>query len=325
MTVNSIQPTFIIVGAARSGTTSSYHWLKAHPQVFMPPVKETNYWSNLDPKPRGPGDMDTLGRPLERKPDGTFAERGAAIVSSWNDYLELFAGSEEFAARGEASPSYMYYPEAATRIGSALPTCKIVILLRDPVERAFSHYKAFRMAGREELDFASALQLEDKRLKDGWEWAWAFRSIGLYYTQVKRYLDLFRREAVGIWLYEDMRSAPVNFYSEICHFIGVADNYVPEFTRHNRSRSKTGPLTRYSMRHLGIRRAATRLIPAPAKPFLRSLEDNILSKPLTLTASTRRYLLEYYRKDILALQKLLPELNVVRWIETEEEELKNAE
>jgi len=101
------KPTFIIAGAARSGTTSLYHWLKQHPQVFMSPVKETNYFANLRPPFTGPGD-ERLATPLHRKADGSFESRFAAIVASWQDYLTLFVGAETYAARGEVSPSYLY-------------------------------------------------------------------------------------------------------------------------------------------------------------------------------------------------------------------------
>jgi len=321
---NSIHPNFIIAGAARSGTTALYHWLRAHPQVFMPAVKETNYFSQLQPNFTGPGDAEALNRPLERNPDGTFVSRGAAIITSWNEYMELFAGSEEFIARGEASPSYLYYSYAAANIKGVLPQCKIVILLRNPVERAFSNYKALVRAGREHLDFESALERGKQRVEDGWEHFWDLKGLGLYHMQVKRYLDLFPREQVGIWLYEDMRSDPARFYREISLFIGVNDSFELDFTKHNATKPKVGPLRRFFMRHRSIRKSLRKLVPRSIRPLFRSIEDSLFATPLVLKPDTREYLLEYYREDIVKLARLLPNLNVMQWIEAEERKLSNA-
>src|SRR5437868_12505275 len=108
-------PTFIIAGAARSGTTSLYRWLRTHSEVFMPAVKETNYFSQFVAPFHGPGDEDAR-EPLERDKAGRPRPRGAAYIVSRKEYLSLFVEGEHARARGEASPSYLYSREAAVRI-----------------------------------------------------------------------------------------------------------------------------------------------------------------------------------------------------------------
>lgn len=318
-----VKPNFIGIGAARSGTTSLYNWLKVHPQVYMSPIKETNYFSHLKPNFTGPGDDKALNAPIERKSDGTFVERHAAIVTSWQDYLALFAGSQGFLARGEISPSYLYYPNTAERIKEKLPQCKIIIILRDPIERAFSNYKVLFISGREQLDFESALEKGECRVERGWEHFWDLKGLGMYYAQVKRYLDTFSRNQIGIWLYEDMRSNPSKFYREVCQFIGVDDSFEPDFAAYNPSMSGVGTLNRFLRKHRRVTGILKKLIPRPIISFTSWIDDRFLAKRLMMKPDTRRYLLDYYREDILKLQELLPQLDVMQWIDRNEEMLGN--
>jgi len=300
-----IRPNFIIVGAARSGTTSLYYWLRAHPQVFMSPVKETNYFAQLKPKFTGPGDNEALHKPLERNADGSYKDRHAAIITSWQEYLALFSGSENYPARGEASPAYLFYPCTAKNIREVLPECKIVIVLREPVERAISNYKALRGAGREMLDFESALKKESDRLRKGWEHFWAYKGLGLYYEQVRRYFDVFPRNQLGIWLYEDLRENPREIYKQICKFLGVNTDFVPNFIQKNPSPDGYIP---------AIFRSFSQFIPDGIKSAIKLFVYERLSVQIKVKPETKAFLREYYQEDVHRLNELIPELDVVkRW------------
>jgi hypothetical protein len=324
MGCNLMLPTFIGVGAARSGTTSLYHWLKAHPQVYMSPIKETNFFSDLQPTFVGPGDAAALSQPLERILDGSLLERHAAIVTSWEDYTALFANSRDYVARGEMSPSYLYYPGVAERIKKKLPKCRVIILLRDPVERAFSNYKFLVRGQREHLNFESALEMGKQRIENGWEHFWDLKGLGEYYLQVKHYLDLFPREQVLVRLYENMASAPSCLYQEVCRFIGVDESYVPpDFLGHKSSNPYLGPLRRFSGKYRGVIGPLKRLIPAPCKSLISSVDDK-LAQPMAMQPHTREHLLDHYREDILKLQALLPELDVMQWVRKQEGKLESA-
>ena len=318
-------PTFLGVGAARSGTTSIYYWLKQHPGIYVSPVKEPNYFSDLYPKFCGPGDEQNLNRPLEKNSEGKYIQRHAAIVTSLEQYCELFSGAEGFSIRGEISPSYLYYPTAAVRIKQLLPQSKIVIFLRDPIERAFSQFKLFVMVARETKEFDEAIRLEESRIEDGWEYAWSYRGLGLYAQQVKSFLDFFPHEHVGVWLYEDLRQSPAKVYIQVCDFLGADGSFTPDFSHHNPSQNKVTKLQWFYNRYSHIISKFTMLIPVSLRSGLVLWGERVLGeKQLMLKDHTRCELLEYYRSDILELDQLMPQLGVIRWIEHQERKLTHA-
>ena len=160
-----VRPKFLIVGASRSGTSSLYHWLKLHPDVFMPDIKEPSFF------------VDGWG------------------ISDWHWYLSLFEPGRGKKAVGEASVAYLESPESVQLIWEKLPTIKIIILLRNPVERALSLYSWMVMEGHEWLStFKQALAEEEKRFGDEsfrrdnpvYFWSYMYFRNGLYYEQVKK-------------------------------------------------------------------------------------------------------------------------------------------
>lgn len=145
-------PNFFIVGAAKSGTTSLYHYLKQHPEIYMSPVKEPKYFlASINKFPHnGPGDIE-----VDKK-----------IIRTWDEYLKLFSNASVEKCIGEASCGYLYYCElVAPSIKRISPEAKIIIVLRNPVERAFSAYCYLFREGRETLSFEEALKIEEERKK----------------------------------------------------------------------------------------------------------------------------------------------------------------
>src|SRR5579872_6439243 len=135
-------PNFFIAGAPKAGTTSLYHYLSQHPQVYMSPLKEPNYFAaeiredNCDPvvRRRLYGEQRALRRFLDGPMLGPHF---SGIVSEWEDYLRLFANATTERAVGEASVGYLRSPTAPSRIAEKIPEAKIIVMLRDPADRAF--------------------------------------------------------------------------------------------------------------------------------------------------------------------------------------------
>jgi hypothetical protein len=150
------QPNFFLVGAAKTGTTSLYHYLDQHPAVFMSPIKEPCFFApevvGFDPHARRAFEADAtalrayLDGPMRRK-------RSAGIVLEWEDYLKLFKHVRHETAVGESSVSYLPSTSAAQAIRTRLPDARILVMLRDPTERLGSHFAASRIAGATELGF----------------------------------------------------------------------------------------------------------------------------------------------------------------------------
>jgi hypothetical protein len=289
--VIEVNPNFLIVGTARSGTTSFYSWLKQHPEVFMPETKEPSYF------------VHDYG------------------ISDWENYLSLFEPGRGKKAIGEASVAYLWAPESPDWIHKMLGKVKIVILLREPVGRALSLYSWMVMQGYEWLGtFERALAEEEKRFANEsfrlnnpeYFWSYIYFRNGLYAEQVRRYLDTFGREFVRIYLFDEIISSPAAAYRDVCDFLGVSNGFCPAFAPQNSSRIPRSITVQYLLRTFqtssprlpkGSRRAfqfaARQLI-----PLIMSLNRMAGRKP-KMSPELKRTLQEMYRTDIMRLGELI--------------------
>ena len=264
-----IMPNFLIIGAAKAGTTSLYEYLKQHPQIWMSPVKETNFFAlegeTLDF--HGPGDQDWIS---------SFS------ITKIEEYLNLFQGAENAVAIGEASPLYLYSPKAPKRIRQYIPNTKLIAILRNPVERAYSQFLMFVRDGREPLgDFAEAIEQEENRVLNNWEWAWQYLGVGFYYTQLQRYFDTFAPSQIRVYLFDEFKTNPASILQDMFQFLGVDNSFIPDMSiKHN-----------VSLNAKDSKSAAS-----------------------TLSLQVQRRLVEVYQKDLLMLQELL-QRDLSKWLE----------
>ncbi|MEO1181468.1 MAG: sulfotransferase, partial [Cyanobacteria bacterium J06636_28] len=175
-------PTFLIIGVQKAGTTSIYMYLKQHPQVYMSPVKETNFFER--DWAQSPADVQ------RRKKNG---------IITWDDYQQLFDGATDtHLAIGEASPNYMFHHQfAAEQIQTRLPDAKLIAILRNPVQRAFSDYLMhMRDAVGKQTPLAEQVRSRGSTshvlLK------------GKYYESLKHFMDVFGRSRVDVFFYDDL-------------------------------------------------------------------------------------------------------------------------
>ena len=199
-------PDFLLVGALFSGAETLLDRLGEHPQIHASPIRETNYFVARDLGTEGVLDTALLRRPQEND-DGTFQSADAARVTNRRDYQRCFQAPYKPGARrfGEASPAYLLYPGAARRIAERVPHCKIVAVLRDPVERLLAHHAAFEEQGREHLTLEEALEQEDRRLAAGWAYHWAYLGLSGYTAALGRYLARFPLPQVHLVRAEDLQ------------------------------------------------------------------------------------------------------------------------
>ena len=178
-------PNFLVIGAAKSGTTSLYHHLASHPAVFMSPVKETNFFA-LEGRDIPPGQLSN-------------PERGSSgLVHTLGEYETLFEGVEGESAIGEASPWYLHSEQAPARIHHHIPACRLIAILRHPADRAYSAYLANRRDGIEPLNsFEGALEEQAERQRR-WNWGLEFLHGGYYHRHLSRYHELFPAEQIRV-------------------------------------------------------------------------------------------------------------------------------
>ena len=214
-------PNFLIIGAPKSGTSSLYHYLGQHPEIYMSPVKEPHFFA-LD---RAPTDYQGIGD----------RERMSTAVSDWAGYQELFAGATTEKAIGEASTTYLGSPGAPEKIKAALPDVKLIAIIRNPADAAYASFLHLLRDGDEYItDFGEALAQEEKRITQGWESLWHYRKRNYYYSQFKRYFELFAPEQIKIYLYEDFKVRNQAIVTELCNFLEVDPGFIPDFSaQHN--------------------------------------------------------------------------------------------
>ena len=275
-----IWPNFFIVGAPRSGTTSLYEYLRRVPGVYMSPVKEPHYFA--------PGTRERyLGRP--RLP---FARHSR--VRSQGEYLNLFKNVKDEVAVGEASASYLSDPEAPGRIKEAVPSARIIMILRDPVERAHSHYLLDAGNGWQRAPFEEAARLD------------LYVEPSLYAKQAQRYLDAFGSDHVKILIFEEFIQHPREAVSEVLKFLDVnaeAPAIVGEI--HNSFWTPRWPFIGRIMQSR-LPRIAMRLVfhPRTRRLIRRQVLGRKASKP-PMSEKARRFLEEVFRSDVLRLEQIL--------------------
>jgi len=209
-------PNFFIVGAAKAGTTSFFEYLAQHPQVYVPFCKEPHYFS--------------------RAPHPAIAKNDA-------EYEKLFAESAGSKAVGEASVTYLADPEAAGRIHRLIPGARIIVFLRHPVKRAYSAWWQMYNLGYENLPFEDALDKEQERFDSAsfrgtcpvhYTFYLYFRN-GCYAPAVQRYVDLFGRDMVKVYIFEQAVSRLEETCRDLFSFLDIDSRFKPDLKVHNAS------------------------------------------------------------------------------------------
>jgi hypothetical protein len=290
-----VLPNFVIIGAAKAGTTALYWYLADHPQVFMSPVKETNYFAF---------GLDDEGNPLYGDP-----ELHRFPVQTSAAYEELFSGAGNALAVGEASPIYLECPQSAARIREALPTARIICGLREPVDRAYSDYLMYLRARGRRLD-------PDRDLTASAAWASPdshWMQISSYHEALSRYFDLFAREQIHVFLFEDLRSDTLGCVRDIYRAVGVYPGFAPDLeTPHNVGGMPSSRTLEKVFTSGSVRKAVEPWIPRRAADMARRLRTKNLKKAPSLPAALKGELGQYFRDDIRRTSELIG-MNLDHW------------
>lgn len=295
-------PDFLIIGAAKAGTTSLYYYLKEHPQIFMSGFKEPNFFSFDGAKDSHLGDQ-------------AYKQIRSRAVTDFTAYQALFEQTSSAIAVGEASTYYLHFETAAARIRRHIPHVKMICILRDPAERAYS---AFLMRKRENeepcRDLLQAIQDKDTRIRNGWD---EYIKPGFYWQHLSRFLEKFSPAQLKIYLYEELNFETLRVVRELYRFLGVDESFVPNISaRYNVSGIPRKPLLHALTKSYPAWDVIGRFLPTGMQRFLVTRATHVKSRNLDrpgLPQQIRHELIALYREDIMKLQQLI-QRDLTKWL-----------
>jgi hypothetical protein len=301
MSAREYRPDVLIIGAPKAGTSALHTALAKHPQIYASPIKEPKYymcWDVPPPSYSGPGDAHSNREWIWRRAE----------------YQALFQNAPEGAVRLESTPFYLYLPSARRRIAEELPEAKLIVIVRDPIDRAYSNWMHLWVDGLEPIsEFVDAWHAEDSRLAAGWAPFWHYRRLGRYGEQLADLFELVERDRVFVLRYWQLVSHPQETLNRVARFLGIAEDHVTTIPPDNH-RPFVEPGLRASMLGRVIRAGAAAgsyALPQAwrwaSKPLLSLLRRGGPMQRPKLTAEQRMTLLGDCLDDVALLEETLGE------------------
>jgi len=286
------RPSFFILGAAKCGTTSLQGYLSRHPEVYMSDPKEPHFFE---------------------------AEYEKGFDFYWQRY---FSGWQGERAIGEARHRNLFLPFVAPRIAESVPDAKLLIILRNPVDRCYSHWWHWFSRGVESRSFDDALEADLKRIDAGIDFEgdegarqWTrnfdhsvgrneftcYVDSGYFSRQISRYMALFPAEQLKVLFLEDFKGGADEALSDVWPFLGVDPDFVLPPTS---AKNQAGSLLNYRLSRFVKAIKVSGLLPRRVKDRVKRIANRVGTKRPSLSPSTRRDLVEHYRPYNLELEKL---------------------
>jgi len=275
-------PNFFIVGAPKAGTTSIYEYLKNHPQIFMSPIKEPNYFAI---------NILTQNDPINP-------------IRNKKKYLELFKDVKNELVIGEASTHYLSDHDAPKSIHDITPTARILISLRDPVEREFSHFLMHQGYGETIRNFHEQLKIEIENYQTSTEY-FALKH-GMYYENVKRYVDIFGNNQVKIIIFEEFIKNPKEGIEEILRFLDL-DPKLAIFKNkiHNPYKIVRGPIAHRVLESKKLSKLAKSFMSESIRVSIKEKFFLKRQKKPELESKDRTTLIKFYQEDVKKLESVI--------------------
>ncbi len=286
-------PNFIISGFPKCGTTSLHYYLAEHPEIFMPKQKELHFFTNK-----------ILSRQIAGKGDKLALK---THIRNFKEYSKFFSSEKNFKSVGETSPSYINYPELFNEIKNTLSNPKIIVLVRDPIKRAYSNYLHLVREGREQLSFSEALAQEDKRKKQHFSDFWYYKFNSSYYEKLVKAKEIFPE--VLILTQEELMNNPEETVKKTYRFLEVNSEFTP--TLLNKKYNPGGTysnniITRTIFKPSSTKNFIKKII--SVKPWMKDILNSITRKyktnPKAINKETEQELKKIFRKEVKHLGQM---------------------
>jgi Sulfotransferase family len=289
-------PDFFVAGAPKAGTTALHAALARHPGLYLSAVKEPKFFLTDGPPPSqgGPGDAKTYAEHVWRRAD----------------YQALFDPAPPGTLRGESTPFYLYSQAAQGRIKAQIRHARMIVVLRDPIERAHSNWTHLWSAGLDPVDdFVRACDAEDQRIAAGWADFWHYKRLGLYGAQIQHLHSVFPAEQTLLLRYRELLDDPAGALNRICAFLGVRQGLIDELPRENVT---AHPDQTRRHRHLSVLlragSAVTTALPGhPGRAVIDRMESSLQQGAAARRPQTwaeRQALIPFFEADVRLLEEL---------------------
>lgn len=295
-----ILPDVILVGAAKSGTTSLAHQFLLHPGIYIPLAKKEPHYFSF------------AGRPPSYT-DHAFAN---TLVWQAEEYEALYASAAPGQLIADCSTSYLYLAESAVpnilaAYGDRADRLLVMAVLRDPVERAYSHWMYLVRNGHEDLSFEEAIQPETIARRKERRWGFDYLGYGHYANSVKRFKEAFPN--FKVFLFEDLQDQQ-GMMDEVCDHLHIARMVVSPVNSNPGGIPKNRWIVRMLLRN-GLLRSLSHLAPSRTRAKIRTRRDGMLRQALErpeMSSGARAFLIDHYKEDVRSLALIL-DRNLDNW------------
>ncbi|MFZ5997971.1 MAG: sulfotransferase family protein [Nitrospirota bacterium] len=308
------RPNLFVVGAMKAGTTALYSCLRSNPQIYMSPVKEPNFFSD---------DLWAVSshiRVLRNEEIEQLVLSGSgvahnALIKNSHQYQLLFPmSSQAYAYRGETSPSYLRSRNAALNISTICPDAKIIAIIRDPIERAWSHFLMERNESRVPYRFRDLIRQEVAEERKGKISQHGILESGLYYRMLSRFYDHFAPSSILIIDYCDLADIQKVFKKLDC-FLGLSECCYTITSEANRTIIPRYPLANYLLASWGLKKLTRKIFPRQLIDMGKSKYYFRPTKADTMSADDMAYMLSYYAQDVKSLVEKIMSQSPPKWAE----------
>lgn len=307
--IEKYMPDFLIIGAGKSGTTSLFFYLKQHPEIYIPDVKEPDFFGY-----EMFSEKDFIGKPI--------INHYKRSITNLEEYIGLFKKAGKDQKKGDISNTYLYHEKAPKRIFHYIPNVKLIAVLRQPAERLYSRY--MHLARENQLPTPNFLDCLDKN--SVW---WERNDLvpeGFYYRNLSRYYDLFDPSQIKVFLFEELKNDQDKLIKEIYRFLDVDEEFTVDYsTSYNKSgliRSKAydrifgkkGMIKRMVAMILSDKNYRKLKGNKTVRKYKNMIRDFNLKKPPLDLEAKQKVTEEIYRDDIIKLSKLI-DRDLSHWVD----------
>lgn len=287
-------PDFLLAGSAKCGTTTIFQYLQRQSSVFLPELKEPFYFS--------------FGN---EKPTYTDARFNSKVIWKTEEYVALFKNAKTSQLIGDASTSYLYTAEKTIQNVKSLykekaSDLKIIVILRNPAERAFSHYTHLIRNGIEKLEFSEAITPQNIEQRSKEMWGFDYTGYGLYGAQMEVFKNFFKH--ILVLDYQEL-AQPNQMMEKIYTFLDIKNPVkVEEKIEANPSGVPKSKFVTALIRSKRFKKIIKQITPSTALPIFQKMKDSLLKKSIVkpkISEQDNQYLREFFRKDIEKLERIL--------------------